>query len=704
MSIKKFLLVIISILSIITSYFTIYNYNYDLQIKYSSYIDAIGLMENKKTIPIFINITDNNLKKTNKILNKLYQYYFHKTFVITYEVPESNGKEKNVFGLHTVNQNILLDLSHRNANGLKFNNMTDLGYYSTSLNDNLSNDYIEIIDNREFDKYDEVVEIETLQRSIKKLSHTDHFAIYFYDNNVEEFEENFKIFLSSLNINISYENLIESYSPAQLQNITKNNFLQQLFFIGCVALIYILTLLIYFSSKRKIFLIQKMHGKSYFQLIKENILKSVIIHYIVFNMISYTLSYFISNKQLFYEIPLLKQMFLISLILFVLLNLVFIFIYILLHFTLSLKHLKSTSKNTMLMLIIKITVLVLFTNPILQNLNTTYKNLIDFYYISKYQNRISHLCYLNGDIDNLDENKKFFNHYINNKGIYCDFFSYYSFSYETIKQENKNMSDEEIRNISYDYPFIIVNTNYIESMNELIYNNKGQKIDLKSIKKDTILTPKKYKDKDFKKITDKSDIAIINIQDTGTFFNYYLDKIYTLSNPVIYIATEKNMGMYCNYLFIPYEKRIDEVSQEIKKITKEKTMLTSFDTILDIKKMNIKNALIKSLILTIMYIIIFISLIYQSIFWFIEEFQKSIIIKYLFGKNKKERYKNLIIINIIFYIFPMLLCLFFLETNIIYILKLYLFSILFEISIIYILIRKYEKKNIVSILKGESNL
>jgi len=79
-------------------------------------------------------------------------------------------------------------------------------------------------------------------------------------------------------------------------------------------------------------------------------------------------------------------------------------------------------------------------------------------------------------------------------------------------------------------------------------------------------------------------------------------------------------------------------------------------------------------------------------------------IEYIFGKSKKERYRELYILNGVIYIVPFIINVLIMRISFGSVIQLYFLSICIEIMIMYIIIRKIERKNVGTILKGDYGL
>lgn len=706
MSIKKFLTIIVILVSIVLSIFTVEKYNMDLEIKYRAYPDTVGIIENKKVIPISVVINQNNEQKTSYFIKQLIQHFKDKTFMITYNKPTNKAQISYCQNYYTQNQSIIDDLKSRGLSELKFNDFNETGYYTTELLDKSATDYIHIIDNNIFNRYDELIEIGTISKDLEFISSLDEIAMCFYDNDVEQFEKDFNTFLDSIDLNISYENFTEGYHGAQIQEIIDDNTHKLTYIIGCISFIYVLMFMVYFSSKKKIYMIQRMHGISLLHILKDNIINLVVIHFVIFNLLFYGFTYYLTKGTMFKEYDLFNRMMHISNVLLLCFLGVMIVLYILLHFITSIRDLKKSQKNLFLILIIKVLVLVLLTGSMIDAFVLSYNSISYYYNVNKYKDKITDLCYIDGNLRNSEMNDKVFNYYLNHNGIYCNFDTYYGRTYEVLKESfGEVMNEEDLLEQSFHYPLVYVNTQYLKTMNQKIYTKDGVEINLDHIKEDVLLTPSRYKNENFElAFPEQKKCEIIEIANTGTFVNFWLEPITTLSNPVIYLTTHHNMYSDNQYLFIPFHHSIENIKSEIKDIFHEDVELVAYNKRLDSKILDIKSELRDSLLITVVYITMYVCIIYQSVFWFIEEFKKSIIIEYLFGKSRLERYQYLFVISIIFYSIPFAISLFYNHIELISLIKLYGASILFEIMLMIVFIRRYENNRANTVLKGEGNL
>lgn len=114
-----------------------------------------------------------------------------------------------------------------------------------------------------------------------------------------------------------------------------------------------------------------------------------------------------------------------------------------------------------------------------------------------------------------------------------------------------------------------------------------------------------------------------------------------------------------------------------------------------------KDEVITFLLLLITYIIVILSFIYQNTYIYFLENKQKFALEYLYGNTFLQRHGNLFLNNLIMYA-PLMLCLYFIfGLKISEVVIFIILAVLFEILASWILIRFFEKKRLVAILKGE---
>ena len=159
-----------------------------------------------------------------------------------------------------------------------------------------------------------------------------------------------------------------------------------------------------------------------------------------------------------------------------------------------------------------------------------------------------------------------------------------------------------------------------------------------------------------------------------------------------------------NGYYLPVNEKSDEA--EFRAFLKEKGL----DSLVTLQNTNNdyqiayekgKDEVITFLLLLITYIIVILSFIYQNTYIYFLENKHRFALECLFGNAFLQRHGNLFLNNLIVYA-PLMLCLYFIfGLEIIEVVVFIILAVLFEILASWILIRFFEKKRLVAILKGE---
>lgn len=708
---KKYLSILIVLLGIALSYFTYNNYNMGLFYRYNSYQDYIALIEDKNMIPLYVKIQDNNKEYMQEFIEQLIQFSENKyTFTFVYSEYDDTT-EISCFSLYTQNKNITDDFKQRGASGIDFQSSQKQGYYTTDLDDKSAKGYIEILDNQIFYNYDRITRIVSLEDSIDQLVLKEEVAIDFFVEDINEFIQTFDEFLKETHLDekVSYENIYGYYNGAQFKFLDQEDTKQIFSYVIYVGCVYIAFLLIYFTKKKKTILIQRLHGLSQMRIIYQEISPLLIIHYGLFVVIFFLCMYLLAQEKMFQELRLLQEIATIFAGMAVIMIVIALLVYLLVKMFISMKSLKSTSyssKNVIYVMTIKIIVLSLLTAPIIEMGQECYNLGKNYYYLQEQYNMISKMSYIDGNMNDTRNNDVVFNYYSQRNGIYCDFETYAHNTLESLTTIYPEIDEDKLNEQALDFPVIYVNANYIEMMQQVIYKKDGTILDLKEYETDKLLVPSQHMSGRLENVLIngshiQGEIETIEIKNTGTFVNYTLTEPYTLTNPVIYLVTQKNENCFMQNFYIPYSHNL---ADEIYDLTHETASLKLCQKFLDNDIRNMKDNLKKYSIIVILYIIIYASLLYQSVFWFIEEFKKLLMIEYIFGRSKKERYQELYVFNSVVYIVPLIINAFFKAIPVLSLIKLYVISLIIEMLIMYLIIRKLEKTNVGIILKGDHQL
>lgn len=716
MKIKKFLLMIVVILSIVIGYFLNKNFNYNLMVRYHSYQDYVGILEDKETIPISISPKGKTFSP-EQFVNQLIKFDTEGTFVIHY-VEANDIYNMFHFIVYTHNNNIIEDFSNHQASGLSFDNENETGYYASDLDDQQATDHIEIIDNGLFLTYREKVRIMPVLTGIEKLQErlgsSADFMLFFYSDNNKEFEQKFSAFLeeSGMSSQISYTNFYGGYAGAQINILMANGIENINRIIICLLVIYILFMVIEIYRKKKTIMIQNLHGISLLKIVSRLLIKMLIMHFIVFVIgliISITLW---TGGKVYQEKELLEQLRTVILLMAGSCFVIFIGIYVLSYLLLGIKNMKKSEnsiKSLIMISAMKIIFVIIISSGLISMIKETYQDIKTYYFFNKYEDILENLGEISLYYSDPDDMNKVFEYYLKNDGYFADFSIYEGNTYEFLKENfGEDMDEEELQEASLEYPVIYANVNYIESYDRPIYKSDGSRLDLQKIKENVMLVPENCTLTDFTKysnqINDEADI--IRIKSSGMYIDYtYNTEDFIYYNPILYIVTQSNSLIYKEYLTIPLNKVSDkDIAKTVEKLTHKKVRIESGKEKMEVRKYGIKARLIDTGVILILYLMIYGSIVYQSIYIYVEEFKKILIIQYLFGKKKIERYGSLFIFDIIIYMIPLGYCVMIQHLSMIDLLKLYCITYLGEVIMMYIMMHHIEKGNVSIVLKGESQL
>lgn len=287
---------------------------------------------------------------------------------------------------------------------------------------------------------------------------------------------------------------------------------------------------------------------------------------------------------------------------------------------------------------------------------------------------------------------------------------YRDFSANYLPEELKQEIPEEVFGQQYvQHPYIVANDTYLKDYD--IRDLDGNSIDLKSLENNTLLVPETYKNDEFTDVyyDDGQCTNIIYIQDGGIFYNYYplVPDIEVLRqhNPVILFKNKLDANMEWNGTSLSIRdeedtrEKIDDflVNNELDNIVH----ITSMDNVYDTTMARSNDQVFNFILTLCLYILMIFIFQYQTVFVYFSENKDEIAVNYLFGKTYMQRYGLLILNSIIVYFVPLSIGIGFLKIHYKFMLMYVLFGIILDFIVSTIMIRSFEKKKTLSVLKGE---
>lgn len=565
---------------------------------------------------------------------------------------------------------------------IDFSNPNIRKYYS-SKDDKNSSGKINILDNNFLDRYLEIYQFNSFN-GIKDYKTDLMYLKVICNKNI--FEE-LTVYLNNLDDSISVYNNTENMEGIVLKNdseaISEN--IDGLMKLSVV--IFIIIMIVIVLKYNRSYMIRRMMGTSVIKIfINEfgKVFGFLFCEFVLVNLVSF-FGLCTQNSNLkwkfFKEITRFNIYFLI--ILLIVAIVICLFIRQISHIKYLNNH-NQLSKLFYIQTILKVVITVVILTPFIEAVNLAKPYLFNYLTVKEMTSKIENLYALQYIPE---DSEKIFEQYLD-KTIYADFATYYT-NYSMLE-----MYDDISENDVYPYPMIKVNNNYLKDYT--LYDLDNKKIDLTKISKNTILVPEAFKNGDLS-MYQRSGEEIIYIKDNGKFYNYKLEEPFSLNNPILYLEKTYSFDTQIQSMFFK--------TKDINALQKELQVFNGADLISSEYRYNhfidgFKEQLINFSLIFIVYITIYLILIIQSILTYYNEQGKLIAISYTLGKSKLKRYLELLIINSLSYIaiFIASLKLNVLRTDTI---KFILIFIVFELIIELTYINYFEKKKMISLLKGE---
>lgn len=361
-------------------------------------------------------------------------------------------------------------------------------------------------------------------------------------------------------------------------------------------------------------------------------------------------------------------------------------------------HIKKRNSHEQICIInivLKAIVITMIMSPLIDFTKTGIRQINSAIYINQQKEILPNLLFINGIKDNgsvlgsaIIKTKKIFNE---NGGWY---------------QEWKE--DETIN-----HPYVVVNKNYINTYD--LYTVEGKKIDIFKIKGDVLLVPEKYQHEnldyygnennlgyyDKEPVIIKNGLRIHSLNVVKAMYGFYGN-----DNPIIYVKDKLDSNCMWNYPFltmpIKSEKTIELVEQYFKDEGISQTMLLNTSkTHYQVITEKVKDDLISALALLGIYLTIITTFLYENIYVYFIENKIKFAVRYLNGSSYWERHGDMMKLNIVVYMIPLLYGCFKLHIPLIEIFTFTIIAIMVELVSAYFVITNFEKNRIVEVLKGE---
>ena len=554
-------------------------------------------------------------------------------------------------------------------------------YYSSAVDDQ-SSGRIMILDNHFFDQYLQIFNFKTFNK-IEECKSIDH---YIHIVCKEKVFNKFIEFLYGYDESISVSNHTGNINEITILNESEGIIAQGKKLLQFNVIVFAVIIISMILKQNRNYMIRRMMGTSTIKIFINEFGKLFALLFGEFALIN-VLSFFILVKQesvtkwkVLGDIIKFDGYFLIILLGIGIISCLFI------RLVGHVKYLNShnqLSKLYYIQAIIKVIITVVLLVPFVNAYNYGKPYLINYLNVRAMKDEVGNLYSIDS---NPEKSKEIFYEYID-KAVYCDFQTYFN-SVDTLRYDDVSKDDV--------YPYPMIRTNAVYLKDHDIRDLDGNKIDIEKIKEDTILVPEEFKNGDLAKYQKRNE-PVIYIKNNGKFYNYKLWQPYALDNPILYI--QRTFSIVDNEIQSMFFKTDDPkvLKEELKPYN---ITLVSAQYRYDHYIMTFKEQLIDFGLIFIIYVILYLILIIQSILMFYNEHGKTIAVKYMLGKSKIKRYWELFSVSVLSYA-----VIFAASTKLDITRKdsikfICTFAIL-ELVIELLYISYYERKKMISLLKGE---
>lgn len=564
---------------------------------------------------------------------------------------------------------------------IDFSRLDTDAYYSSAA-DNQSSERIMILDNHFFDQYLQIFNFKTFNK-IEECKSIDHYIhIVCKEKVFNEFIE----FLYDYDESISVSNHTGNINEITILKESEGIIAQGKKLLQFNVIVFAVIIISMILKQNRNYMIRRMMGTSTIKIFINEFGKLFALLFGEFALIN-VLSFFILVKQesvtkwkVLGDIIKFDGYFLIILLGIGIISCLFI------RLVGHVKYLNShnqLSKLYYIQAIIKVIITVVLLVPFVNAYNYGKPYLINYLNVRAMKDEVGNLYSIDS---NPEKSKEIFYEYID-KAVYCDFQTYFN-SVDTLRYDDVSKDDV--------YPYPMIRTNAVYLKDHDIRDLDGNKIDIEKIKEDTILVPEEFKNGDLAKYQKRNE-PVIYIKNNGQFYNYKLWQPYALDNPILYI--QRTFSIVDNEIQSMFFKTDDPkvLKEELKPYN---ITLVSAQYRYDHYIMTFKEQLIDFGLIFIIYVILYLILIIQSILMFYNEHGKMIAVKYMLGKSKIKRYWELFSVSVLSYA-----VIFAASTKLDITRKdsikfICTFAIL-ELVIELLYISYYERKKMISLLKGE---
>lgn len=480
-----------------------------------------------------------------------------------------------------------------------------------------------------------------------------------------------------------------------------------------MLLIILLTATSHVNGSIKEISIRKLQGNSS-KIIFMRIMKSYIRFIVLYYIIGTVFSYFIlggdfSSISLNIIRPVIGNMGNFMLILIIFMMLTYGYIYYIGNFV-ALKRSKSRMTTVYMNLLLKMILIILILAPLAQEMQSGADALVRVYHYTKssedYEGKymVNLATSLDFYVDPEDDRqsdfqKLLFNEFIlNNEGFYADFSSAY--------WPPQAVEGFLAGGLMAPYPSISADYNFLRKYK--IRDEEGKEIDLSRIKENTVFIPmnlKDVKDQIYNQTYNQITHSVPNVMYVS-FDKPFLNpdvgsSSLFIEDPVVNYMVEYVRGVHVTYTSALYSSQTKLQNILDQSAFKDFYQVEAYEPIYAFYLNGYWETFMESTFFLLMFSLIPLIFLYQSLSFHLSETKKEIALKYSMGSSFIKRYREILLLHLLPYGVLIFAVITSLKIPKAIGVQMILYYIVLDLMFMMIILRKFERKSVAEILKGE---
>ncbi len=292
-------------------------------------------------------------------------------------------------------------------------------------------------------------------------------------------------------------------------------------------------------------------------------------------------------------------------------------------------------------------------------------------------------------------------------GYYSDFDEYQYYSMKDNPLMYEYFGERYFEEYYMSEPYLVCNGNYIDLMGNVIYDMKGNPIDVHVSSNDYLLVPQKYRSLNLKPYSHGSGITeVIYVKSTGEYVDINMKSPkHPMYDPIIRLKNQWSSSFSTDQLLLPKNETYDEeYYQQLMMeyhVTEDDLAFINTEYYYDCYLQALEHALIDFIYVIALYTFVFGMLLYQSTSAYVMKNKKRLAVSYLSGVPRMMRYSDLLLQNVSLYLLISVIAMLVMGNTISDTLLFVAFFGSMELLIQIIMLIQMERSNISDALKGD---